>query len=99
MIDDGEIVDGIDVDHLDDRPDELAHVAIEETADGRLKARPFRESERPPGYVEIDVDLMKWDEVCRYVETVTDYNRRIDFTRVPTWRPDEPTPADSPGRW
>jgi hypothetical protein len=28
--DDAEIIDGIDVDHLEDRPDRLEHVAIQE---------------------------------------------------------------------
>ena len=74
--DDREIINGIDVDHLEDRPDRLEHVAIEESGGGELRALPFNESDtRPPGYVEIDVDLMRYDEICRYVETVTDYDR------------------------
>ena len=95
---DREITDGIDVDYLEDRPERLEHVAIEEDGDGELHALPFNESDtRPPGYVEIDVDLMRYDEICRYVETVTDYDRRIDFTQEPKWPPDGPTATDSPG--
>ena len=99
MIDPGEweIVEGFDVDHLDDRPDELEHVAIEENTDGDLRALPFRESGPPPGYVEIDVDLMEYDAVCRYVEAQSDYDRRISFVRTPAWSPDEPTAT--PDTW
>ena len=98
--DDCEIIDGIDVDHLHDRPDRLEHVAIQEEADGELRALPFNESDEiPPGYLEIDVDLMQYDEVCRYVETVTDYDRRIDFTQEPKWPPDGPTATSPPGPW
>ena len=98
--DEAEIIDGIDVDHLEDRPDRLEHVAIQEEADGELRALPFNESDdRPPGYVEIDVDLMQYDEVCRYVETVTDYDRRIDFTQEPKWPPDGRTATTPPGPW
>jgi hypothetical protein len=93
-----EIIDGVDVDHLDDRPDKLEHVAIEESPDGDLQALPFTDPGGPPGYVEIDVDLMQYDDVCRYVETVTDYDRRIDFTRVPKWPSDGPT-ATEPDGW
>ena len=96
--DDREIIDGIDVDHLEDRPERLEHVAIEEDGDGELRALPFTESDtRPPGYVEIDVDLMRYDEVCRYVETVTDYDRRIDFTQLPKWPPDGATATGPSG--
>lgn len=96
--DDCEIIDGIDVDHLEERPERLEHVAIEENADGELHALPFNESDtRPPGYVEIDVDLMRYEEVCRYVETVTDYDRMIDFTQLPKWPPDGPTATGPPG--
>jgi hypothetical protein len=35
--------------------------------------------------------------VCRYVETVTDYDRMIDFTQLPKWPPDGPTATGSPG--
>lgn len=77
------IINGLDVDHIDDRPDELEHVAIEENTDGDLRALPFNESDSPhPGYVQIDVDLIQYAEVCTYVEENTDYNRRIDFTRM-----------------
>lgn len=96
--DDAEIIDGIDVDHLEDRPDRLEHVAIQEDGDGELHALPFNESDEiPPGYVEIDVDLMRYDKICRYVETVTDYDRRIDFTQEPKWPPDGPTATDPSG--
>jgi hypothetical protein len=82
------IIDGIDVGHLDARPGRLEHVAIEETADGELRALPFNETDsRPPGYVEIDVNLTEHDDVCRYVETATDYNRRITFGRAPPQLP------------
>lgn len=84
MNDDGQIIDGIDVDHLEDRPDELAHVAIEETPDGRLEALPFTDDGGPPGYVEIDVNLMDWGAVCAYVQKQTDYDRPINFHRTPT---------------
>jgi hypothetical protein len=99
MTDEWTIIDGIDVDHLEARPDELEHVAIEEHADGNLRALPFRESEHPPGYVEIDVDLMEYDDVCRYVETVTGYDRRIDFTQIPKWPPDGATATGPSGWW
>lgn len=94
--DDREIIDGIDVEHLGDRPDRLEHVAIQEGPDGELHALPFTHDaeEGPPGYVEIDADLMEHDDVCRYVETVTDYDRRIDFTRTPAWPPDGPTATE-----
>jgi len=95
--DDWTIIDGIDVDHLEARPDELEHVAIEEGPDDELRALPFRESGPAPGYVEIDVDLMEYGEIVEYVETVTDYERRICFVRVPKWPPDGPTATGSPG--
>src|SRR6056297_1352466 len=84
MNDDTEIIDGIDVDHLEDRPDELEHVAIEEGPDGGLQALPFRESGPVPGYVEIDVDLMEWGAVCAHVQEQTDYDRPINFHQIPT---------------
>jgi hypothetical protein len=84
MNDDGEIIEGIDVDHLEDRPDELEHVAIERTAEGRLEAIPFRESGPGPGYDEIDVNLMEWGAVCEYVDKQTDYGRPINYHRIPT---------------
>jgi len=88
----GEMIDGLDVDHLTDRPDRLEHVGIKETPDGDLRALPFNESDTPiPGYTEIDVDLMEYQEVCQYVETHTDHDRRIDFTRAPAWPPEGPT--------
>lgn len=97
-IDDGEIIDGIDVGHLEDRPERLEHVAIQREPSGELRALPFNETgDGPPGYVEIDVDLMRHDKVCRYVEAVTDYDQRIDFTQEPKWPPDGPTATDSPG--
>lgn len=90
-----EIIDGLDVDHLTDRPDRLEHVGIKEDADGDLHALPFNESDTlPPGYTEIDVDLMEYDEVCQYVETHTDHDRRIDFTRTPAWPPEGPTATE-----
>lgn len=97
--DDSEIIDEIDVGHLEDRPDRLHRVVIKKNADGELRALPFRESRdgEPPGYIEIDVDLMEADGVCRYVEAVSDYDRRIDFTQVPTWPPDGPTATDPRG--
>lgn len=82
------IIDGIDVGHVEARPDRLEHVAIEETADGELRALPFNETDsRPPGYVEIDVNLIEYDDVCRYVETTTNHDRRITFGRTPPQRP------------
>jgi hypothetical protein len=95
-----EIIDGVDVDHIDERPDELEHVGIQETPDG-LEALPANESDtRPPGYVEIDVDLMEWDDVCDYVMENTDYDRRIDFSQAPAWTPDGPTASGRPpGLW
>lgn len=95
---DSEIINGIDVDHLEDRPDRLEHVAIEETSDGDLRARPFNESdELPPGYLEIDVNLIQYDQVCEFVESATDYDRAIDFSQVPKWPPDGPTATGPPG--
>lgn len=99
ICEDYEIVDGIDVEHIEDRPDKLHHVAISEGPDGDLHASPFEEREHPPGYVEIDIDLMDYDEVCDYVENATEYERRIDFTRTPTWPPDEPTATGPTGWW
>lgn len=94
-----EIIDGVDVDHIDDRPDELEHVAIQEDADDDLRALPFNESRGvPPGYLEIDVDLMQYDDVCDYVEENTDYDRPINFARVPAWPPEGPTATDAVGR-
>ena len=57
---DDEIVAAVDVDHLDDRPDDLHHVAIVDDGDD-LRARPFTDDDRVPGYVEIDVDLTDYD--------------------------------------
>lgn len=95
--DDTEIINGIDVDHLNERPDELHHVAIEKRPDGELKALPFRNDGGPPGYIEIDVDLMQHDRVCEYIEAVTSYDRRIDFTRAAKWPLDTVTFTRSPG--
>jgi len=92
-----DIIEGIDVDHIDDRPDDLEHVVVEEGPGDELRAVPFTASAEPPGYVEIDVDLMAYDDVCRYVETATDDGRRIDFTRIPTWPTDGPTAT--PNGW
>lgn len=97
--DEWEIVEGFDVGHLDDRPDDLEHVAIKENADGDLRAVPFRESGPPPGYVEIDADLMEYDAVCRYVEQHSDYGRRICFVRTPGYPPDGPTATDPHPRY
>jgi hypothetical protein len=77
-----DIIEGIDIDHLDDRPDELHHVAVEEGPNGDLRALPFTADKN--GYTEIDVNLMAYDKVVRYVEMATDHDRRIDFTRIPT---------------
>jgi len=84
MNDDSEIIEGIDVGHIKARPDELEHVAIERTADGRLEALPFTEGGPGPGYDEIDVNLMEWGAVCAFVQEQTDYDRPINFHRIPT---------------
>ena len=89
---DDEIVAAVDVDHLDDRPDDLHHVAVVDDGD-ELRARPFTDDDRIPGYVEIDVDLIDYDAVCRHVEQETDFDRRITFTVLPVWTPDGTGPV------
>lgn len=98
IVDEGEIIEGIDVDHIDDRPDELDHVGIYEGPENNLEALGFT-TQGPPGYDQIDVDLMEYDDVCRYVENVTDYERRIDFTRIPPWPPAGTTVIGPAGGW
>lgn len=89
---DDEIVAAVDVDHLTDRPDHLHRVAVVDDGDD-LRARPFTDDDRIPGFVEIDVDLIEYDAVCRYVEQHTEFDRRITFTALPTWTPDGTGPA------
>lgn len=89
---DDEIVLVVGVDHLDDRPDDLHRVAVVDDGDD-LRARPFTDDDRIPGYVEIDVDLIEYDAVCRYVEQQTDFDRCITFTALPMWTPDGTGPV------